>query len=257
MSIDFFKKALAANGLPTSGNKEQMLQRLMSGQKDKRKKTVKAEPVIDATEDDDVADDSNKAKLMQTFCNEVAAELRAEGHTDDALIHAEVMRRFKKEHEKPAAEKMIGVSPAAQAKKSKKPDVPQQPNVPKPDASSQDVTLLDFRLSDEHAKLASLKFVCPTGDDRFMYVKDNSNVSSKRKAQAEPSIANDDGKLSQEFVDKAVNIIAGRLFKKAKVKAMSSLLEDFGVDVVDSDKESVVRELSQQLIYETDDDDEP
>ena len=36
-SIDVLKRALAANGLPTSGNKDQMLNRLMSGEPDKRK----------------------------------------------------------------------------------------------------------------------------------------------------------------------------------------------------------------------------
>ena len=68
-SIDVLKNALRANGLPTSGNKDQMLQRLLSGEGDKRKNKSK----IDSLAAEKAADDDGDAAFATYAAKERAA----------------------------------------------------------------------------------------------------------------------------------------------------------------------------------------
>lgn len=68
-SINVLMNALRANGLSTSGNKHQMLQRLLTGQGDKRKSKVgtRFEPTVidNGCDDDDDAFATFSAKAVQ------------------------------------------------------------------------------------------------------------------------------------------------------------------------------------------------
>lgn len=260
-SIDVLKKALAANGLPTSGNKEQMLQRLLSGEKDKRKKASPAAnakaAVVDTTKSDAEEDDVPEDDEAAVFAATTGASLRAEGHTDEDMIAAEVSRRWGKIKAKRSVD-AVG-NPAVNVKKAsgkKRDDLDMNNGTPKPNAEpANEVHFFDAKLSDQHATMASLKFVTSTPEG-FMYVKVKPTPPATKRQKKEPVIEHDDGQLSQAFIDKAMKVIAGRLLKKAGVNQMTPLLADFGVEIEETDKQSIVEALSQQLIYETDSDED-
>ena len=251
-SIDVLKNALRANGLPTSGNKDQMLQRLLSGQPDKRKgKPVKAEPaVIDATADDD--DDA-----YETFAAKERSSLMAQGFSDEQLIAAEIKRRY--------------TTIQLMKTKPKPVDKPKTPT--KPTSGDSEPVMLPSKLSDEHAVMANLVFVTEAADGRFMYLKSPKPKSPASKPSPAASSSKSGGKkraidevaaaepepeervIDEATFDQAVDIVSMRLFKKANIGKMVALLQDYGLNEFkeSSDKSEVARNLAEQLCYETDD----
>ena len=240
-SIDVLKKSLAANGLPTSGNKDQMLQRLIKGQGDKRKKATRE---VDAT--DEVAKDFTKYEAKER------AVLVAQGLTDEAMIRAEILRRFQT------------------LQSVKKPTVSKMPKTDKTSDTFDNVVVLPAKMSDENAKLANLFFVSPTVDGRYMYMSSkpkaapDGNFQRKKpvaKTDVEESVAKKDFKEEEPVLDEAtwsaaVNVVRERLFDKAKLDNMKLLCKDFGIEseVKDhEDKDHVADKLTEQLLYKTDD----
>lgn len=251
-SIDVLKNALRANGLPTSGNKDQMLQRLLSGQPDKRKsKPAKAESaVVDAMADED-------GDAYQTFAAKERSSLMAQGFSDEQLIAAEIKRRY-------AAIQLMKPKPKPAADKPKTPT--------KATSDDTEPVMLPSKLSDEHAAMANLVFVSEAADGRFMYLKSkpkspaskpspagSSKSNGKKRALEEAAEPEPEERVIDEATfDQAVDIVAMRLFKKANIGKMVALLQDYGLNEYkeSSDKSEVARNLAEQLCYETDDDEE-
>lgn len=243
-SIDVLKRALAANGLPTSGNKDQMLNRLMSGEPDKRKSKQPKASVVDATADD------QDGVAFATYALKERAALLMQGFTDETLIQTELKRRW--------------TAMQAMKAKPKPPDKIKSPNKPTSSDPSDDSTVvLDSKLSDETAATGNLVFLNELDDGRFLYFKGKpkSKQQSKQPSPAGKKRAADDEpepSLDESTFNQTVDIVAMRLLKKAKVANMTALLADYGLPVDedsmdDKDGQQIARELAMQLCYETDD----
>ena len=239
-TIDVLKKSLVACGLPTSGNKEQMLARLLEGQPDKRKSKGKKPSTGDADGD-----------AFKSFAQQERMDLVAKGMTDESDISEEIDRRW------------------AVLQASKTP----------PKASSEDdapTVTLPQKLPDAAATVANLHFVSqvPGG---YMYLKAQPQAISKKvdaaapkpkdkekpkpaaklgkRAEPEPDVAEDDEE--SDDLAWACEVSAMRILKKLKTPTINAMLDDFGMsDLKGQGKETVAKELGTQLHFETDDEDE-
>ena len=253
-SLDILRKSLAANGLPTSGNKADMLERLLSGTKDKRKKSDdEPEPKVakvDTVQNMDVA--SNASADYLKYAAQERANLLASGITDDDTINAEINRRW-------------GVMKAVSS-----------PVAPSPQKKT---VTLPIMLDAEGLAEANLTFVTQTEDGKFMYVRNPTpskppapatrNPASatekkaspasdkakptegKRKAEPEPAPEEND----EEDMSWPCEVSSMRIQKKCKTKqgqeAVKSMLKFFGVPPTGTFAEQA-NALSEQLHYETD-----
>lgn len=269
-SLDILRKSLAANGLPTSGTKAEMLQRLLSGTKDKRKKAKGTTSVPDTVPNANIVGGENTSADYLRYAAHERTQLIATGITDDAVINAEINRRW-------------SVVQAATT----------SPSAPKTTIT------LPIMLDADALAQADLTFITQIDTNKYMYArnmtpskpneiatsptkgdslasmtrtdvkKDNSNVDavsdaveanavsgSKRKANSESAVI--ESKTEKEEEDEMAwpcEVTSMRLMKKLKTKPdiMKTMLQCFGVPTTGTPKELADR-LAEQMHYETDDD---
>lgn len=83
ISLEVLRKSCHANGLPTSGNKDVLLDRLLKGQGDKRKQR-KMSPKKESSD------------IPEDYVAQETATLRNAGFDDDDWIQKEIARRWNK-----------------------------------------------------------------------------------------------------------------------------------------------------------------
>jgi hypothetical protein len=259
-SLDVLRKSLAANGLPVSGNKTEMLNRLLYGQGDKRKSGAKkaaAAAAMPSVATPDVSDDEQFVAFAATERTNITASGAIES---EEAIDTEIMRRW------------IVIQ-------NLKPPAPVADVTPK--ASTSSTKILPLILDASQLAQANLTYVGPIEGNQHMYVQTPKPPVSTAPVSAPPSkkVATADGKKKAptpvvpasdpaagkrkereedgaddeegDDMSYACRVTAMRLLKKVKKEHMLPLLNDFGVPTKGS-KEELVEALAEQLHYETD-----
>lgn len=236
-SVDTLKKALAANGLPQYGTKEQMLNRLLTpggatakSAPKKKKATSTATSAVTAASGE-----------MKQFMASERPRLVAMGMTDTASQDIELKRRWE----------ML-----AKAKKST--------STGGNAAAGNEIRLPTCLTKDELA-VANLKLVnCDTtsGTPVFVYQTLGTGgatpapapkVGAKRKAEDEEG--EDCEEDDDEDLEWACEVMVGRLMKKATKDTLSLLCGEFGVATTGT-KKALAEALAEQCHYETDEEEE-
>ena len=238
MNSDTLTSALRARGLPISGNKDQKMKRLLSGQPDKRKSKVnKADALLE--EDDQFV----------TYAVNVRKELLSQGFADEMLIATEIKRRY-------AALQVMKMEPKVM------PALHDTPTKPTQTATEPFMRTLPFKLSDQHAATANLVFVSEV-DGFFLYMikpKPTTTTTSPAASSSSKKRVRDDAAPESDIDNvtfhHAVDVVHSRLMKHAKEEKMIALLDDYGIVMDAEQKDEIARALAEQLLYETDDDEE-
>lgn len=262
-SLDVLRKSLAANGLPTTGSKAEMLARLLQGTPDKRKSPAKKPALAPVVSASTVSPTSDSDKYT-AFAAAERLNLAASDITDEEVMEEEIARRWTV---------LQSLKPAAAATPS----------------AAETVTLPVF-LDATQMSAAKLTYVSPVEGGQYMYVrthavaeakaapnksprkspaasakltpaaknsekpepKESSSSTALGKRKSEEPAADD---AQEQDLTWACDITTMRLVDKVNKEAVIAMLKDFGVPTKGT-KEELAALLAEQLHYETDDDDD-
>lgn len=250
-SLDVLRKSLAANGLPTTGNKAEMLARLLNGTGDKRKTPAPKKSAVSDT----ATPTSGKGTSDPAFLAfEEAERANMSGIFSEEAMTDEIARRW-------------------EVLQNLKPKAPSPPT-----ATSANTKLLPVLLDASQMAQAKLTYIGPVDGGMHMYVsmpapQEEAKVASpkgKARKEAKPDqsssstslpaagkrklddapidVTADDEELDMEWACKVTTM---RILKKSKKEKIAAFLEDFGVPTRGS-KEELAQSLAEQLHYETD-----
>lgn len=268
-SLDVLRKSLAANGLPTTGSKADLLARLLQGTPDKRRSPAK-KPALAASVTAATVSPTSDGDKYEAFAAAERLNLAASGITGEEAIEEEVQRRWT-------------------VLQSLKPAAPAQP-------AAAETLNLPVVLDDTQMAAAKLTYVGPVEGGQHMYVRapaveskpeskspaapnkvarktaapkpaaakkvdkaaaepakdsGSSTALGKRKAEEEPPVDED----QDQDMTWACDITSMRLINKVNKEAMVAMLKDFGVPTKGT-KEELAALLAEQLHYETDDEED-
>ena len=251
MSVETLKKSLAANGLATYGTKEQMLQRLLSGDSEKKKPgpkakgdvpkkkkstSVKSEP-IDGEEAAFIAKDRPRLAAHIADFDEQTAELKRQ------------WAYIKDSRDKKAKTAAAPAAPAAAA----------APGLIKLPAALDAAQMSAMKLKFESNEIQPM-----TGAILHVYsstagapVKPATGKKRKGAVAAMPCDKEEDEEDEDEDDDMswACEVASMRLVKKCRKETLVMLCNDFGIGT-SGNKEKLADDIGEQLHYETDDEDE-
>ena len=162
-SLEILRRSLAANGLPTSGNKAELLNRLLTGQGDRRKKKGSASSADGLP---GVKSDSNVDATFVKFSSAERASLVESGIVDDDAINAEINRRWQVVQSHASKE----TKAKEEKPKEEKPKEEKKTSKAAPPGGSDSTVTLPTMLTPEDAASANLTFVAPV-EGGFMYLR--------------------------------------------------------------------------------------
>lgn len=268
-SLDVLRKSLAANGLPTTGNKADMLARLLQGTPDKRKSPGKkaVAHVAAAASLAAAAPTSDDAEFVE-FAAAERSNLTASGITSEDAMNEEIMRRWtvlqsvkptptkKADAETVTLPVVLDTTQMTQAKLAYVSVVEGgHMYVRVPDAAPTESKPARKSGGKEAAGAKTLSKPVAVKAESKPELKETASSSAlgKRKAEDLPA---DDEKEMQDMQDMsfACDVATMRLVNKVSKDNMVAVLKDFGVPTKGS-KEELAALLAEQLHYETDDED--
>ncbi len=246
LSLDVLRRSCKANGLPTSGNKDDLLNRLMTGQGDQRRKSAVAarKPALKGTKESVVVDNEDVPPMQFTITT--SALLKNAGFDDDEWIAAEVKRRWiqskKKEVESTEADTEL---PCLLTEEQQG-----QLNLVLIDSEPNDSGKYRYKKIPDKSSASKAK-IDPSSDDKKRVRSVDVDEPPIKKVKKEEE------EEETDYMKWPTKVSTERMMLKNSKTAMIAMLTEYGVEVDPSaSKRDVATALAEQMHYETDEEEE-